>query len=209
VSQRFQEVITTRDRLRSIVGEPSSRVTAKVIDHIDAICSRFIAASPFIVVSTRGGDGLLDQSPKGDPAGFVAVLDGKTLAIPDRLGNRRIDTFENVLTSPAVGLLFIIPGYAYTLRVSGKASLVRDPNLQRQLAVGGQEPQLIMIVHVEQAFMHCAKSMARAKIWKPDEWPDTVDVPSLAEAMVEHGKIAETREQMQAIIEKDFATRMY
>lgn len=207
--QQFHETIVTRDRLRAITGDPSPRAAAKVIDHVDPICRRFIAASPFIVISSRGGDGLIDQSPRGDPPGFVAVLDDKTLAIPDRLGNRRVDTFENVLVNPEVGLLFIIPGYAYTLRVSGKASLVRDPLLQRRLAVGKQEPQIILIVEVEQTFMHCAKSMARSRLWTPTEWPDTTDVPSLAEAMVAHGNLAETCAQMQAIIDKDFATRMY
>ena len=209
MQHRFEEVITTRDRLRAVIGEPSHRVAAKVIDHIDDICRRFIAASPYAVIATRGSDGRLDLSPKGDPAGFVAVLDKKTIAIPDRLGNKRIDSFENLLVHPEVGLLFVIPGYAFTLRVSGKGSLVRDANLQERLAVAGQQPQLVLVVTVEEAFMHCAKSIARAKLWKPEDWPDTASVPSLAEAMVAHGKLAETQAEMGAIIEKDFCTRMY
>ena len=138
MTKRFDEVITTRERLREIMGEPNHRVASKVIDHIDAVCKRFIAASPFVVIATKGGDGLIDQSPKGDPAGFVHVIDEKTLAIPDRLGNKRIDTFENILVHPEVGLIFLIPGYGYTLRVSGVAEIVCDRTLQTRLTVKGR-----------------------------------------------------------------------
>lgn len=209
MKSRFEEVITTRERLRQIVGEPSHLVSFKVIDHIDSICERFIAASPYVIIGTRGADGLQDLSPKGDPTGFVHVVDRKTLAIPDRPGNNRIDTFENLLANPEVGLFFMIPGYGFTLRVSGRAMIVRDRALQDRFAVSGKPPDLIFAVAVEEAFMHCAKSMARAAIWKPERWPDTKDVPTLAEAMVEHGRLAEAKEEMQAIIEEDFSSRMY
>jgi len=116
----FEEVITTRERLRQLNKPPSHRMTKIAIDHIDDICRRFISACPFVVVASRGSDGRLDLSPKGDPPGFVAVLDEKTLAIPDRLGNNRLDTFENLLTHPEIGLFFVIPGNGSTLRVSGK-----------------------------------------------------------------------------------------
>lgn len=205
----FDEVITTRERLREIMGEPSHRVTGKVIDHIDDICARFIAASPYAIVGTTGGDGLLDLSPKGDPAGFVHIIDKKTLAIPDRLGNKRADSFENLLINPAVTIFFLIPGYSFTLRVAGRGRIVRDQTLQSRLAINGRAPDLILAVDVEEAFMHCAKSMARAKLWQPEHWPDTSNVPSLAEAMVAHGKLAEAKEEMQSIIDKDFETRMY
>lgn len=205
----FDEVIQDRARLREIVGEPSRRVTAKVIDHIDDICRRFIASATYVVIATRGSDGLPDISPRGDPAGFVTVLADKTLAIPDRLGNRRIDSFENLLSHPEIGLLFLIPGHSYTLRISGTARIVKDAALQKRMAVFGQEPQLVLIVSVAEAFMHCAKSFARSGLWKPETWPDTAQVPSLAEAMVAHGKLAESQSEMQAIIETDFGTRMY
>ena len=167
----FEEVISSRERLREIMGMPNHRVASKVVHHIDDICRRFIAASPFAVIATRGKDGRLDQSPKGDPAGFVTVLDEKTLAIPDRMGNNRIDTFEYVLANPEVGLIFLIPGYGYTLRVSGHGKIVRDAGLQKRLAVRGREPKLVLVVTVEEAFMHCAKCMARSNLWKPDAWP--------------------------------------
>ena len=209
MSDRFEEIVTTRERLREIITDPAPAIAVKVIDHIDDICRRFIAASPFVVIATRGGDGLIDISPKGDPAGFVTVLDEKTLAIPDRLGNKRVDSFENLLVNPQIGMIFLIPGYGYTLRVSGTGSIVRDGALQNQLAVSGKSPNLVLVVTVEEAFMHCAKSMARSRIWRPEAWPNTDDVPSLAEAMVSHGKLSRTVPELQSIIETDHVTQMY
>jgi len=184
-------------------------VARKAIDHIDDICRRFIAASPFVMVATRGADGRLDLSPKGDPAGFVTVLDDHTLAIPDRYGNNRLDTFENLLNHAEVGLFFIIPGNNDTLRVSGKGQIVIDRPLQDKLAVNGKAPTLVLIVTVEEAFTHCPKCMVRSKLWKPQEWPDRTNVPTLAEAMVAHAKLSESVAEMQAIIDNDGATRLY
>jgi PPOX class probable FMN-dependent enzyme len=182
MTYRFEEVIETPERLRQIVSRPTQAIAEKVINHIDDICRRFIAASPFAVIATKGADGLIDMSPKGDPKGFVAVLDEKTLAILDRPGNRRVDSFENILVNQEIGLIFLIPGYGYTLRVSGSASIVRDTALQRQLATDGKPPDLVLVVTVQQAFMHCAKCIARSKLWQPGAWPTTDNVPSLAEA---------------------------
>ena len=208
MKNRFEEVIETRERLRELSKPPSQRARNKVIDHIDDICRRFIAASPFVMVASRGADGRLDLSPKGDPAGFVAVLDEKTLAIPDRLGNNRLDTFENLLTHPDVGLFFMIPGNGDTLRVSGKGKIVRDAALQGRLAVNGKAPNLILVVTVEEAFMHCPKCMVRSRLWSPEHWPDRTNVPSLAEAIVTHATPPETVAEVQAIID-DGTRRLY
>jgi uncharacterized protein len=205
----FDEIITSRERLREIVKEPSPKVSHKAIDYIDGICARFIAASPFVIVATRGRENRLDVSPKGDPAGFVAILDPKTLALPDRLGNNRADSFENLLVHPEVGLIFMIPGVGDTLRVSGKARIVRDAALQEQMAVNGKMPNLVIVVSVEEAFMHCAKSLVRSKLWIKQGWPDTRDVPSLAEAMVTHGALTETIPEIQEIIDNDGRQRLY
>ena len=186
----FDEIITTRERFREVVGaEPGDWVTNKVIDHIDEICADFIAQTPFVMVATRGTDGLIDLSPKGDPIGFVKVLDEKTLAIPDRLGNQRHDTFENLLVNPEIGLFFIIPGNGDTLRVSGAGKFVQDNALQSEMAINGKEPQFVMIVTVEEAFMHCPKCMVRAGMWKSERWPEKKNIPTLAQAMVSHGKL--------------------
>jgi PPOX class probable FMN-dependent enzyme len=209
MSTSFEEVITTRERLRELNRLPGHLVSNKAIDHIDDIWRRFIAASSFVVVASRGGDNRLDLSPKGDPAGFVAVLDNKMLAIPDRLGNNRLDTFENVLINPEIDLCFLIPGHGDTLRVSGKGRIVRDTKLQERLAVKGKTPNLMLVVTVEEAFLHCPKCAIRSGLWKPDLWPDRSSVPTLAEAMIAHGALSESRAQIDAIIEDSNAKRLY
>jgi uncharacterized protein len=208
VTVQVREIIATHERLRELSKQPSSRANNKIIDHIDEICRRFIAACPFILVASRGADGRIDVSPRGDPPGFVAVLDEKTLAIPDRPGNHRLDTFENLLTHPETGLLFLIPGNGDTLRVSGKGKIVRDPPLQAKLAVEGKAPNLVLIVTVEEAFMHCPKCVVRSGLWVPERWPDRSQVPTLAEAIVTHARPAETIDDLQAIID-DSNARLY
>jgi PPOX class probable FMN-dependent enzyme len=197
----FEEEIATHRRLRELSRQPTSRASNKVINHIDDVCRRFIAACPFVVVASRGADGRLDLSPKGDPPGFVAVLDNKTLAIPDRLGNHRLDTFDNLLTYQEIGLLFLIPGHGDTLRVSGKGRIVRDSALQARLAIDGKPPNLILIVTVEQAFMHCQKCIVRSRLWSPEQWPELSDVPTLAEAIMAHARPTETAAEVRAIID--------
>ncbi|MBL4807254.1 MAG: pyridoxamine 5'-phosphate oxidase family protein [Rhodobacteraceae bacterium] len=205
----FDEVITTRAQLREIYDEPSDVVINKEIDYIDDICARFIAASSFIVVGTRGADDRLDLSPKGDPAGFVHIIDKKTLIIPDRPGNHRLDTFENVLVNNQVALFFVIAGNKDTLRVTGTAQIVRDKTLQDKLAINGRPPALLLAVTVENAFMHCSKCMVRSRLWQPDKWPDLTNVPSLAEGMVAHGALSLTRTEMQGLIDDDSEARLY
>ena len=205
----FKDQIRSREQLRAIIKEPSPKVSHKTIDHIDAICRRFIAASPFLIVATSRVDGSMDVSPRGDPPGFVQVLDEKTLVIPDRLGNNRVDTLENLLANRAIGLIFLIPGNGDTLRVSGKAKIVRDTLLRERLAYRGKIPNLALVVTVDEAFMHCAKAIVRSSLWRPEGWPDLSDVPTLAEAMVAHGKLKTSIPEMQAIIDDDGATRLY
>jgi uncharacterized protein len=208
VEMNVEEVIGTRQRLRELSKQPSTRANNKIIDHIDDICRRFIAACPFVIVASRGVDGHIDLSPKGDPAGFVAVLDDTTLAIPDRPGNHRLDTFDNLLTNPEIGLLFLIPGNGDTLRVSGKGRIVRDSSLQSRLAIDGRPPNLVLVVTVEQAFMHCPKCVVRSRLWMPEQWPDRSNVPTLAEAIMAHAKPAETAAEVRAIID-DHNARLY
>ena len=143
----------------------------------------------------------MDLSPKGDPEGFVAILNEKTLAIPDRLGNNRLDTFENIMLNPEVGLLFIIPGHGDTLRVSGKGTIVRDTQLQNRFAMNGRIPNLVLVIAVEEAFLHCPKCVIRSGLWKPDQWPERSNLPTLAEAMIAHGALSESVEQIETVIQ--------
>ena len=206
--ERFRDVVTREEELRA-VGHPPQRSVAKVVQVIDEHGQRFIAHAPFVFVASAGAGGMIDVSPKGDPAGFVKVLDERTIAVPDRLGNRRLDTFRNVLQNPNVGLIFVIPGVTYTLRVSGKAIIVRDLELRQSMAVNGKLPDHVLVVGVEHVLSHCPKCMIRSGLWQPDAWPDTTTLPTFAETLIAHAKLAETVEEVQAIIDRGNRERLY
>ena len=205
----FRKVITSESELREVIGHPNQRVLDKVIDHLDAHCRAFISRSPFLLIASTDGAGQVDVSPKGDPPGFVQVLDERTLAIPDRPGNRRLDTFRNVLRNPAIGLIFLIPGKRETLRVNGSALLVRDPDLLEGMAVNGRPAQLALVVRVEEAFFHCAKCMIRSRLWQPDAWPDLGGLASHAEVLVAHARLTQPVAEIQEVIERDARERLY
>jgi uncharacterized protein len=165
LDQRFDGVITTETDLRKIVGPASRWFTSKILTKLDRQCRDFIAASPFIAVGSTDPSGMVDLSPKGDSAGFVRCLDDTTLAIPDRRGNRRVDTFQNLRQNPGIGLILFVPGQRETPRVTGRAIVVRDRNIRNAMADHGQMPDLAMIVKVEKAFFHCGKCITRSKLW--------------------------------------------
>lgn len=165
-----QHPITSAPELKSILGPDFPSQTAKIIDHIDPHCRAWIARCPFIVISSSNAAGAMDVSPKGDPVGFVKVLDAHTLAIPDRIGNHRGDTFFNVLENPNVEIVFIVPKRREVMRVSGTALVVKDPDLLAGMEVHGKLPDLALIVRVREAFFHCGKSMIRSGMWEPDRW---------------------------------------
>ena len=168
-NRRFDDVITTEAQLRKIVGPANRWFTSKILQKLDRRCRDFIAASPFVVVGSTDPLGMVDLSPKGDRAGFVRCLDDATLAIPDRRGNRRVDTFHNVLQNPGVGLVFFVPGQRETLRVAGRAVIVRDQDIRSALADNGRTPELAMIVMVERVFFHCGKCITRSHLWDYEE----------------------------------------
>jgi PPOX class probable FMN-dependent enzyme len=164
--RRFEEVITTESELRKIVGPANKWFTSKILQRLDRDCHAFIAASPFVVVGSTDPLGMVDLSPKGDRVGFVKTLDDTTLAIPDRRGNGRVDTFHNVLQNAGVGLIFFVPGRRETLRVTGRALIVRDQEVRSAMIDNnGRMPELAMIVIVEKAFFHCGKCMTRSNLW--------------------------------------------
>lgn len=208
-SSRFGEVVTSEAELRAVVGEPPNRSMAKVIEVMDDHVRDFIARASFVIIASAGEDGLLDVSPKGDPAGFVKVLDDTTLAIPDRLGNRRIDTFKNVLENPNIGLIFLIPGVTHTLRISGRAIIVRDPELRKSMAVDGKLPDHVLVVDVKRVLSHCPKCMIRSGLWEPGSWATPEGLSTFAEMLKAHGKLAESVEEVQALIDKGNRERLY
>ena len=205
----FSETITSERELRSILGDPSHRVLAKHVTSLDRHCRAFIAKCPFVVVGSGDRQGAIDVSPKGDPPGIVQVLDDTTLAVPERLGNRKADTFSNILHNDRVGLLFLIPGKHETLRVSGRGAIVRDRWLRDRFVVNDRAPELVLVVSVLEVFFHCTKCMLRSHLWDPSKWPDVTGLPTLARAMVDAGRLSESVDEMQALIANDVSHRLY
>ncbi|MEM6847211.1 MAG: MSMEG_1061 family FMN-dependent PPOX-type flavoprotein [Pseudomonadota bacterium] len=201
--------IDSIDALRERVRPPARMSVEKVIDHIDDLAAEFIASTPFIVISSVRADGQVDLSPRGDPPGFMKVLDRKTLAIPDRPGNRRADTFTNVITNPEIGIFCMIPGQDHTLRLAGRAEVLDDPALAETMVVAGHKPPLLLKVTVTRLLSHCAKAMVRSHIWKPERWPDGANVPSHGKLVKTHGALSQTFDEMEAIMIDDQVNNLY
>ena len=178
-------VVTTEDDLRALYPGISPLAKSKCIDALDEHAVEFIKRSPFVCLGTQGRDGRADVSPRGDPAGFVQILDATTLAIPDRPGNNRLDSIANIVENSAVGLLFLIPGYDETLRVNGNAKLTNDPALLEKMAVKGKLPRLAIVVEISEIFLHCAKAFRRSKLWDQESHQNRSEMPSLAKMILD------------------------
>jgi uncharacterized protein len=170
--------IADEDALREVIGDPGELVVAKVADRLNNLTRQFIERSPFVCVATSRPDGGLDVSPRGDPAGFVRILDERTLLLPDRPGNKLADTLTNLLADPRIGLLFLIPGVGETFRVNGRARIVDDPELLGESTVEGKTPKLGVVVEVEEAFTQCSKALVRSDLWNPDKHIERSELPS-------------------------------
>ena len=185
----FTDVITSLDQLREIVPPPRDAAIKKDIGVLDEHCRAMIARSPFVLVATSGASGACDVSPKGDAPGFVQVLDEHTLVIPDRPGNRRLDSLQQHHREPARRLIFLIPGMEETLRVNGGAQIVRDEAVLERCAVDGKRPNLAIAVDVKEAFIHCPKCFLRSKLWDTTTWRPRSELPSMGAMMVDMLKI--------------------
>jgi PPOX class probable FMN-dependent enzyme len=172
------------ESLRALYPEPNEAARLKVLRAVDKHARQFIARSPLLFLSTTGPGGG-DCSPKGDPAGFVRILDDTTLAIPDRRGNNRIDTLENLVADPRIGLIFVIPGFKMTLRVNGRARISTDPALLDAMAERGKTPTAAILVDIEELYLHCAKAMIRSRVWEHTEWMDASEMPSPRRMLLE------------------------
>lgn len=177
--------IGSEQELRALHAPPSDLVKRKCVDRLDRHCRDFIALSPFLVLGTANAAGKADVSPRGDPPGFVKVLDERTLLIPDRPGNNLLDSLSNIVANPEVGLLFVIPGFDDTLRVNGRAEVVRDPALLAPLAVEGKAPKVAIRVAVREVYLHCAKSFRRARLWDPAARVPRDTLPSLGKMVMD------------------------
>jgi PPOX class probable FMN-dependent enzyme len=182
---RQEFVISDEASLRSLFRGQTPLAALKSQDHLDTYAQDFIRRSPFLCLGTQDLNGRADVSPRGDPVGFVKIIDEQTLAIPDRPGNNRLDSLANIVANPSVGLLFIIPGFDDTLRVSGRAKLVTDPDLLASLSVRDRVPVLAIVVTVSEVFMHCAKAFRRSQLWNPVLFQDRATMPSLSQIILD------------------------
>ena len=176
--------VTNMEQLQALYGEKMGASVIKEIDYINGAYRKLIEAAPFVAIATSGPEGL-DCSSKGDPAGFVHILDEKTLAIPDRPGNNRIDGFRNIVRDPRIALLFLIPGVGETLRVNGRASISVDPELMQSFAINGKLPRCVLIVHVESIYFHCSKAIVRSNLWDETTKIDRKSLPSTGTIIAE------------------------
>ena len=197
--------------LRAHVGRISPMAERKVLHRLDRHCRAFIGLSPFLVIATADGEGRVDASPRGDPPGFVRVLDNATLLLPDRPGNNRVDSFGNILDVPGVGLIFFVPGIDETLRVNGQASLLTDEDALAPSEVNGRAPKTGLLVRVDEAFFHCGKALKRSRLWDPAAQVERSDFPSLGRILIDQQSewVTDTVEEAEAKLETAYRERLY
>lgn len=201
-------LVKTLDDLRTFFGQLNPLAEKKVLNHLDRFCRDFIALSPFLVLASSDGQGHADASPRGDGPGFVAVLDNRTLLIPDRRGNNRVDSFSNILASPGVGLIFFVPGVNETLRVNGQAEVSQEADLLTPLAVQGIVPTIGIKVRVEETYFHCGKALMRSKLWDPSVQIERNSFPTLGRIISEQTAAIEV-EAAEKQLEEGYRTRLY
>ena len=200
--------IETASELSSVYGVPTVLAQKKNLDHIDAHARDFIARSPFLVLSTADAEGWPDASPRGDPPGFVAIEGQRTLLVPDRPGNNRVDSFNNIIVNPKVGLLFLIPGHPHSLRINGTARLLTDEALCQRMSMQGKPARAVLEVTASQVFFHCGKSLIRSRLWQPTLWPDRSGLASLGEALADQiGTIDKVT--AEAMVAESIAKKLY
>ena len=203
------DIINSQAQIREVIDGIHAAQELKILDHIDNHCRVWIERSPFIVMSTVDRQGNLDASPKGDPAGFVRVLDDKTLAIPDRPGNHRFDSFHNILETGRIGLVFMVPNRNEVVRVNGRAQIVRDARLRQSMAIKGRVPDFAIVVSVTEAFYHCGKAIIRSKLWAPDQAASVDGLPTYGEALFTQSQSGLTQAEIETRLKHNEENRLY
>ncbi|MDA0821619.1 MAG: pyridoxamine 5'-phosphate oxidase family protein [Proteobacteria bacterium] len=216
MNQNIQaSVLADESAVREIIGTPVDLAVKKAIPNLDKFCREIIERSPFLTIGTANANGKSDVSPRGDQPGFVLILDDNTIFIPERPGNNRVDTLTNITENPNVGLLFLVPGFDETLRVNGRATVVKDETLLERCAVKGRVPKLGILVAVEEAYLHCAKAFRRSKLWDPESRQDRNEMPSLGKIIMEQTAAAdnppsaEEVQQVDEYIEDNYRNALY
>ena len=182
----FAGALQDETALRALYEMPNDLVARTEIDHLDEHCKRYLALCRFALIASADRDGRADVTPRGGPAGFITVLDDHQLAIPDATGNKRLDTFRNVLQTGRAGLLLLLPGRGQTLRINGRACVSADPDLLQQLTAVGKPPRAALVLHAEEVFTHCPKAFVRSGLWDPATWPSKDEQPSPAAMLRDH-----------------------
>lgn len=204
--------INSEETLRRLYSATHDLAIQKIQETLGLHAQEFIRRSPFLCLGTQDLNGRADVSPRGDPPGFVSILDDRTLAIPDRPGNNRLDSLSNILANPAVGLLFMIPGFDDTLRVNGVARIATNPALLETMTVNSRVPTLAIVVQVREVFLHCAKALRRSHIWDSTHHQDRRQMPSLIKMILDETTGAPGEEEMRKIdagLEEDYKKTMY
>lgn len=199
----------TKDDVRALYGAASPMVYAKQLPQLDKHARAFIALSPFMVLASADAGGRCDATPRGDGPGFVTVLEDGRLAIPDRLGNRRVDTLMNVAENPHVGMLFLVPGISESLRVNGTAVLSTDPAILEPMAVGGKVPTSALVVTVEEVFFHCGKAVIRSELWNPERQIPKSGFPSLGRILADQVNQGQGAEETDKLMAEAYKKRLY
>ena len=200
--------ITTREALVARSGEPKGHIGRKEMPRLNAHCRRFIELSPFVTLaSSAAGDGAADCSPRGGASGFVHILDDVTVALPDRPGNRRTDTFRNVVENPQVALMFLVPGLNEVLRINGRARLTTDQALLDTMAEQGKPPLAVLVVAIEAVYFHCGKAVIRADLWNPEQQLEKGDFPTLGRINADSYGV--DAEEIDRRLAEDYAHNLY
>lgn len=203
------EFLTSREELRGLYKATHERAIQKELGALDPHAKAFIGRSPFLLIGSSDGKGNADVTPRGDRPGFVAVLDDRTIAIPDRPGNNRLDTLENVIANPSVGLLFLIPNMNETLRLNGLARITTYEGLRERLAVDGKLPTTVLVVEVRSVYIHCAKAFLRSNLWAPETWPARSEMPTLGEILKDQIAFAATAAETDEALAEAYAKTMW
>ncbi|CAM3617999.1 pyridoxamine 5'-phosphate oxidase family protein [Cytobacillus oceanisediminis] len=206
----YKKVINSEEELRSLLGTPSRTAANKIIHKLDHHCREFIGKSPILFLSTADSAGKCDTSPRGDAPGFVHILNDHSFVIPERPGNKRVDSLLNILSNPYIGTLFVIPGLEETLRINGRAKIIRDSEILEQMAAQGKNPILGIAVEVEECYIHCAKAFKRSKLWDQGEWLDKKDLPKPSQILADHVNLPDLdSDKIKAALQESYEKRLY
>jgi PPOX class probable FMN-dependent enzyme len=214
-NETMKAVLGNENAVREVIGTPMELAVKKAIPKLDKYSRELIERSPFLTLGTANANGKADVSPRGDAPGFVLILDDNTLFIPERPGNNRVDSLTNITENPNVGLLFMVPGFDETLRVNGRATVVKDGRLLERCAVRERVPKLGILVAVEEAYLHCAKAFRRSKLWDPESRQDRSEMPSIGKIILEQTAAADALPSdeeinvVDALIEDNYRNELY